>query len=276
MPDNMKPMDMALFVGQDRKIIIKQLVPGGRIQTHFGIVHYDDLFGKPFGIRMKTHLDQPIFILKPTTHDLIQFAKRKGQIIFPKDLGYILIKLGIAPGMHVAEAGTGSGGMTLGLATAVGESGHVYSYDVREDMQSVAHGNLLRSGLSERVTFKTRDIAEGFDERSIDALFLDVREPWNYLDVAWGALAPGGMLGIIVPTVNQVQESVYALFNGPWFMVEVEEMIWRDYKVVPDRIRPNDRIVGHTGYLIFARKVIWQLGEPPIGEWDERPSPYGD
>ena len=143
-------------------------------------------------------------MIEPSTDDLIRDLKRTSQIIYPKDSGFILMKLSVQPGQTVLEAGTGSGGMTTVLAQTVGPTGHVYSYDVRQDMQRRARRNLERLGLADRVTLKLRDIAEGFDETDADAFFLDVPNPWDYTGQVRRALKGGGFFGSILPTANQV------------------------------------------------------------------------
>lgn len=247
--------DTVMFVGKDRKTFIRTLMPGGRMQTHYGFVEFDAIIGQPYGSRLQTHLGQDIWMLMPNLDDLVRHLRRETQIIFPKDLGYIMLKLGIQPGVHVVEAGTGSGGLTSALAVLVGPEGHVYSYDRRAKMQQIAYQNVSRLGLADRVTFIERNIAEGFDAHQAHALFLDVPDPWNYLQSAHGALRSGGFLGCIVPTFNQVITLIEALHSRRWFMVEAEEVLLRQLKTVPQRVRPDDQMVGHTGYLIFARAI---------------------
>jgi len=253
-----QPGDVVLILSeQDRKHFIRTLTPGGRLQTHRGILYHDDLIDQPLGGKVKTHLGFSYHLLLPTTEELIRYLKRSSQIIFPKDSGYLILRLGIKPGTRVIEAGTGSGGFCLALATFVGDGGHVYSYDNRLDMQELARLNIGRAALSGRVTFINRDIAEGFEQTDVDALFLDMLSPWEYLDQAREALRGSGVLGCLVPTVNQLSHIIGSLTAHPGFgFVEAEELILRQYKTVPARVRPEDRIVGHTGYMIFARAVV--------------------
>jgi tRNA (adenine57-N1/adenine58-N1)-methyltransferase len=248
--------DTLMFVGRDRKTFVRTLSPGGRLQTHYGVIEYDDLVGTSAGTRIKTHLGKDMWMVTPNLDDLITHMQRESQIIYPKDLGYILMKLGIKPGVRVIEAGTGSGGLTTVLATMIGPDGHVYSYDRRRKMQQLARRNLQRLGLAERVTFTNRDIAEGFDEEQAHALFLDVPDPWEYLEQAHAALRGGGFLGCIIPTLNQVVTLNKALHNSRWFFVQAEELLLREYRTVPNRVRPDDQMVGHTGFLSFARALI--------------------
>lgn len=220
------------------------------------MVAHDQLIGLRWGQRVQSHLGYPFTLLRPSTDDLIRHIKRQSQIVYPKDSGYILMKLGVHSGSRVVEAGTGSGGMALALSRAVMPNGRVYSYDNRSDMQKLAQRNLALVGLDRHVEFKLRDVAAGFDETGVDALFYDLPNPWHYLEQAAAALGDGGFFGCILPTTNQVSELLYALDKAPFTMVEVEELILRPYKPVPARLRPNDRIIGHTGFLIFARKLM--------------------
>jgi tRNA (adenine57-N1/adenine58-N1)-methyltransferase len=254
--------DLVMFVGKDRRTFIRSVTAGARFECHLGFIDYDTLVGAPLGTQFPTNVGHKMFVITPNIDDLILHLQREGQIIFPKDLGYIALKLGIRPGMHVIEAGTGSGALTLTLALLVGESGHIYSYERRPRMQERAIGNLTRLGMLDRVTFHLKDISEGFEEREVQALFLDVREPWEYLPQARAALRGGGFFGALVPTVNQLTELTEHLYRGPWYMLEIEEIIRRAYKTIPARIRPDDQMVGHTGYLVFARAVERDPDEP--------------
>jgi tRNA (adenine57-N1/adenine58-N1)-methyltransferase len=257
------PGDLVLLLSQDRKNFIFALQPGAELQSHRGLVAHDDLIGQRWGQRIRSHLGYGFTLLRPSTDDLVRHIKRHSQIVYPKDAGYILMKLGVRPGYRVIEAGTGSGGMALVLSQAVMPAGRVYSYDNRADMQRLAQRNLAKLGLDRYVEFKLRDVAEGFDETEVDALFYDLPRPWDYLRQAASGLSDGGFFGCILPTTNQVVDLLLALTGTPFTMVEVEELILRPYKPVPARLRPNDRIIGHTGFLIFARKVAVDVEQGP-------------
>lgn len=248
--------DLVLLIGQDRKQFILRLEADGQLQTHRGIIRHDDLLGQPLGREVHSHLGYPFVVLEPSTFDLVSQLKRTTQIMYPKDIGYVLLKLNVMPGSRVIEAGTGSGGLTVSLARAIGPGGRLYSYEVRPDILDLARSNLESLGLSQSVEFTLRDIGEGFDETDVDALFLDVRKPWNYLHHAVAAMKDGGFFGAILPTMNQVMDLTRVMENQQTFgHIEVEEILVRAYKAVPARLRPVDRMVAHTGYLIFARKV---------------------
>ncbi len=261
--------DLVLLIGQDRKQFVVRLVKGGQLQTHRGCLNHDDLLGQPLGREIHSHLGYPFVILKPSTSDLINQLKRTTQIMYPKDIGYTLLKLSVAPGDRIIEAGTGSGALTLALARAVRPNGEIYSYEMRPDVLNLARKNLEGLGLADCVRFKLRDIVEGFDETGVDALFLDVRRPWAYLAQAVAALKESGFFGAIVPTTNQVASLVQALEEqGTFGRIEVEEVLVRPYKAVPERLRPMDRMVAHTGYLVFARKVEREVSQ--AGYWVDR------
>src|SRR5258706_5576849 len=153
--------EVVQLVGRDNKNFIIRLAAGQRLETHRGIFKHDELIGQELGGEVVSHLGHAFFMIQPSTDELIRSLKRSSQIIYPKDSGFILMKLSIQPGQTVLEAGTGSGGMTSVLAQTVGPTGRVISYDVREDMQRQAARNLAWLGLSDRVTLKLRDIAEG-------------------------------------------------------------------------------------------------------------------
>jgi len=247
--------DLVLFVSRDYKRFLVKLETGGRLETHHGIILHDDVIGQPLGRAFLSHLGRPLLALQPSVYDLVRDIRRSGQIVYPKDAGYLLLKMNIYPGCRVIEAGTGSGAFALALARYVMPAGRVYSYDVREDMLNLARHNLERVGLADYVEFKLRDVQEGFDEKDVDALFLDVKSPNTVLEQAWCALKGGGFFGAILPTANQVIGLLHRLPEHGFGYLEVEEVLVRPYKAVPARFRPMDRMVAHTGYLVFARKV---------------------
>ena len=263
--------DLAELVGIGFKHFIVQLKTDAALHSHRGVVQHNDLIGKPWGTRITSHKGNPFYLLQPALADLIRGIPRSTQIMYPKDIGFILITMGIGPGSTVVEAGTGSGGLTTAFAYTVGREGHIYSYDYREEQQKTAIKNIEKFGLSDRVTFKIRDISEGFDESGVDALFLDVPNPYDYLDQVKNTLKPGGFFGTILPTTNQVIRLLPELRRTFFSFIEVVEILIRYYKPEPERFRPVDRMVAHTGYLIFARPFIapFEVLEPESEEKTE-------
>ena len=248
--------DYAMLVSDDRKRFFLHLEADEVLQTHEGILQHNDLIGVPWGSITKSHLEASYYILEPALLDLLLYIKRRSQIIFPKDIGYIILRLSVGPGQKVIEAGTGSGALTTALAWMVGTKGKVISYDRREDMQALALRNLQRVGLENRVEFRVGDIAQGFGEKGIGSIFLDLPNPQIYLPQVRAALSNGGTFGAILPTTNQVSDLLQTLQNQDFTLIDVCEIYLRFYKPVPERLRPTDRMVAHTGYLIFARQII--------------------
>jgi tRNA (adenine57-N1/adenine58-N1)-methyltransferase catalytic subunit len=258
------PGDLIQVLDQEGRFFYFRLRPGGRLETHRGILQHDALIGLPFGSKVLSHLGRQFYMFTPSIHDLVNEAKRQSQILYPKDIGLILMKLNVHPGQTILEAGTGSGGLTLALANAVGPTGQVISYDVRSDMQNVARRNLELAGFLDRVTLKNRDIQTGFDETDIESFFLDVPNPYDYMAQVHAVLRGGGHFGCLVPTINQVSDLLVAMQRENFVLPEVLEILLRNYKTVPARMRPVDRMVAHTGFLVFARPIVPSADEPGV------------
>jgi tRNA (adenine57-N1/adenine58-N1)-methyltransferase len=259
--------DLVQLVSPSNKSFVIRLTPGGQLQTHRGILNHDDLIGLPWGTQVFSHKGSSYFLLQPDLGNLLKETKRNTQIMYPKDIGFILVTMGIGPGQTVIEAGTGSGALTTALAWYVGEHGKVISYEIRPEMQNLARKNLDRLGLGDRVILKLQDIASGFDEQGVDAIFLDVPNPYDYVEQVRKALKPGGFFGCILPTTNQVARLLTALYHMDFAFVDVCEIMLRYYKPVAERLRPTDRMIAHTGYLTFARPVL--PSEHPSEEFSE-------
>lgn len=248
--------DLVQMVGLRHKNFIITLKEGGEFQSHRGVVKHDDIIGRPWGSQVFSHNGSPFFMLQPSLSDLLRSLPRSTQILYSKDIGFILVYMGIGPGQQVLEAGTGSGALTSAMAFAVGPQGKVITYEGREEFQTLARKNLDRLGLSERVDFKLGRVEDGFEETGVDALFLDLPNPYDYMPQVRAALKPGGFFGSILPTTNQVSKLVYAMRQSDFSFIDVMEILLRFYKSEPDRFRPADRMVAHTGYLIFGRPIL--------------------
>ncbi|MCI4352227.1 MAG: tRNA (adenine-N1)-methyltransferase [Thermoplasmata archaeon] len=195
-------------------------------------------------------------ILRPSLADLLRQLRRRAQIITPKDAQQLLYLAQVGPGTRVAEAGAGSGALTVVLAHAVGAAGHVVSYDRRSDFLEVARQNVTRAGLSDRVRFVERDVTvDGFDEHLLDGIVLDVPEPWGALEAARKALAIGGAMAAYTPTYNQLERTVRTLRDLGFEEVRSIELLERTLHVGEGGTRPEFEMLGHTAFLTGARRV---------------------
>lgn len=262
-----KEGDLVQLHGSSYKNNLLLMKAGEVFQTHRGVIKHDDIIGQPWGVQLKSHSGNPFYVLQPGISDLVQSIKRTTQIMYPKDIGYIVLKLGIGPGTRVLECGGGSGGFTTVLAYLTGETGRVYSYERNPEAQKLAKKNLTLFGLDQRVEFKPGDAADGFDESNLDVIFLDLPNPYDYLEQVQRSLKAGGNFGTLLPTVNQVEITLKALTHSNFAFIEVCEVLLRHFKSDWTRFRPVDRMVAHTGYLIFARAI--QQSELELGQEPE-------
>ncbi|RME64132.1 MAG: tRNA (adenine-N1)-methyltransferase [Nitrospirae bacterium] len=244
---------VCLFDEKNRFFITLQ--SGETFTTHRGKLSHDDIIGLNWGQKVRTHKGHEYILLRPTLYELIMFGiRRKTQIVYPKDSAYICLKLGLRPGMKVLEIGLGSGAMTAVMANILGPEGRVYAYEREDRFIENAMENLKLTGHLQWVEIKKRDVLEeAVDERSLDAGFVDMREPWLALSVVREGLKRTAPVAFILPTTNQVSELLKALQEEGFIDITVEEIVQRPYKPVPDRLRPVDIMSAHTGYIVFAR-----------------------
>ncbi len=248
--------DYVLLYLDERRSWIARAETGKQFHTHKGIIDLSELVGKSFGSSILTDLGQVLYAIRPTLIHHVARMQRPTQILYEKDVGLVLVRLGIGPGSKVIEAGTGSGAMTAALANTVRPNGHVYTYEIRQDMAAVAHKNLVRTDLLQYVTMKIKDARLGFDEEEMDAVFLDLAEPWEVIPSGRRSLSSGAHLASFSPTINQVEKTVQALNTNSFIDVRTLECFVRDIKVEMGRTRPRSVMIGHTGYLTFAAKIL--------------------
>ncbi|HIQ55901.1 MAG TPA: tRNA (adenine-N1)-methyltransferase [Pyrodictium sp.] len=248
---------LALLYIDERRRFVFRVRRGGRQGSDKGVLDHDTIIGLPYGSKVRLNTGVEAYVLRPTLRDFMErYFERKSQVIYPKDHGMILFLSGIGPGSRVIEVGVGSGFTTAMLAWFVGEKGKVYAYEVRIDMLEVAKRNLERIGLLDRVELKLRDARIGFDEKNVDAVIVDMPDPWSILDAAYEALRPSGSFVAFMPSINQVQRLLLALHEHNGFEdITIVEVLSREYQPLPDALRPKTTMIGHTGYLLAARKV---------------------
>ncbi len=245
--------ELALLVNPAGKRYLRRVEPGNDLHTNEGVLEMAELARVPFGGVARTRQGRPFKVMRPTLADLVMGVRRQTQILYPKDIGYICMRLGAGEGRTIIEAGTGSGSLTVALSWFSGQTGQVHTYEARPEFHRLARRNLEWAGVGSNVVMHCRDIAEGFAQTGADALFLDVRTPWAYLDQALAAVKPGAVMGFLVPTVGQANELLTAFETRPFDDVEMSEIFVRRWKPLADRLRPEDRMIAHTGFLLFAR-----------------------
>ena len=252
--DSIREGDKILLFWDERRQWLLDVGTGREFHTHKGVVRLADAVGRRYGDRVRSSLGLDFLILRPTTYDFVSHLARPTQIMYPKDIGLVLLRLGISSGKIVVEAGTGSGAMTLAMANAVKPDGHIYSYEIRSVFLESARKSLKRAALAEYVTLKQLDAKAGFEEREVDAVLIDLGEPWAVVPHAWDALKGGATVGSFSPTMNQVERTVVSL-RGRFANIQSYECLLREIRAEEGRTRPATIMVGHTGYLTFANKI---------------------
>jgi len=258
--------DFVLLYLNEKKKWLVRVREGTEFHTHRGIVRLGDIIGKPFGSFVRSALGFEFHVLPPTIGDHIVNIRRPTQILYDKDIALVLFRLGLRSGNVVVEAGTGSGAMTAALANAVRPEGHVYSYEIRREFVEVATENLTKMGLDPYVTIKNIDAKLGFHEKNADAVFIDLEDPWELIDPVHRVLKAGHPVASFSPTLNQVEKVVEEM-KGRFVDIDTVECFVRSIRVEKGRTRPRTLMIGHTGYLTFARKILDRnrktVGESP-------------
>ncbi len=252
--------DYILIVYDEKRRWIVQVKTGQAFHTNKGIIEFDKLIGKPYGIQLPSSKHKNFLIFPPTPADFLFKTVRKTQIIYPKDASFILVNTGIGPGSRVVEAGTGSGGLCSILAYYIRPNGKVYTYEIRAEFLKKAQKTLQRLGLEEFVEFKNKDILEGIEEKNVDSVILDLAIPWDIVPLARDALKPGGILASFSPTIDQIQKTTTALKKNNFGDIQVFELLLRSWQISSKNkaiqaTRPHTQMIGHTGFMIFARKI---------------------
>ena len=258
--------DLALLIDRKDRRYLLTLRQDGTFHTHVGSLPHSQIIGYEQGTWCRTTLGQTLLAIKPTLSEYVLAMPRGSQVIYPKDLGNILIMADVFPGATVVEAGLGSGALTATLLRAVGEVGRVITYEVREDMVAKAMRNLhaLLPDISNH-TLHLGDIYLGIEEKDVNRIVLDVPEPWHAVSHAAEALAMGGILLTFLPTTLQVHHLVEALTSDTRFqMIETVETLLRPWHVAPSSVRPVHRMVAHTGFITTARRCQPRSTAVPI------------
>lgn len=260
--------DAVLFIDRKEREYLRVLKPGARVHIRGGTMHADHLIGLEEGRTVYNSAQEPFLMVRPTFAQLIPNLPRRAQVIYPKDIGPILVWGDIYPGAAVIEVGVGPGALSMALLRAVGAEGRVYSYEARADFAEMAQTNVRQYyGDAPNWTLKVADALAGFEERAVDRMTVDIAEPWSLLPAAAAALRPGGLIVGYVPTVLQVKQFVDSLRDhGGFAAVQFFETLVRFWYVKSRSIRPEHRMIGHTGFVVVARRVA----EAPSAEAEIR------
>jgi len=254
--------DKVLFITQKGKKYMVEVKRGKQFHSSEGYVDLGELIGKPYGTRIRTNTGSLWVAAKPTILDHVLNFPRITQIVYPKDLGYIILMSGVRCGSRVVEGGTGTGVLTTMLAYYVAPQGKVYSYDIDEGHLEAAAKHLEELGLREFVELKHGDLTEEIEEESVDAVILDIPTPWLAVANAKKALRDGGALVSISPTIEQVIETVEALREEGFAEITTVEILLRTLRVRRGMTRPEHLMHAHTAYITTARKA-YKEGEKP-------------
>lgn len=253
MNDRLAEGDLVQFLDSKGRRYQAVLTKGKEFHSHSGYVAHEEIIGMPEGSTVRTTRGQSFVVMRPTLSEFILKMPRGAQVIYPKDIGPILMLADIGPGVRVLESGVGSGALSMAMLRAGAD---IVGYELREDFANRARANVeqfLGAEVLDRYRVELRDCYEGIDERDLDRVVLDLPEPWRVVPHAATALRPGGLLVSYTPSIVQVSQLRDALAKGPWFAAETVEVLQRGWYVEDQAVRPDHRMVGHTGFLTHAR-----------------------
>ena len=246
-----------------------KLEPGAQFSMHSGAIAHDDMIGRPEGVVVATQRGARLLAVRPTFAEQVTGRRRQAQPIYPKDLGAILVGADVFPGASVLEAGTGTAALTIALVRAVGPSGRVVSYELREEFLELARRAVVDTlgAMPANLELKHGDVYAGVEETGMDRVLLDLAEPWQAVATVRAVLRPGGILFAHCPNVSQVQRFFDCLREVRGFgLMEVFELLQRGWTVRGRSMRPSHRMVAHTGFLCFARRLAEDDVFEPEGE----------
>lgn len=246
--------DRVLLVDNKRRRHLVTLEAGGQLHLHTGVIEHDELIGADDGVTVRTTKGARLVAVRPTLAEYVLEMPRGAQVIYPKDLGPILVIADIHPGARVLESGVGSGALTMALLRAVGTTGQVIGYELRDDFAARARRNVEGFlGAEVPLQIEVRDAYDGIDEDDLDRVVLDLPEPWRVVKHAEESLRPGGILLSYLPTIGQVARLREELETSAFGMSQTLEVLQRGWHIEGQSVRPDHRMVAHTGFLTSAR-----------------------
>jgi tRNA (adenine57-N1/adenine58-N1)-methyltransferase len=256
MADRIKAGEIVLLVDRKGREFLVRLEPGGRFHSHHGYVEHDEILEGPEGRMVTSSRGHEFHVFRPTLGQIILNMPRRAQVIYPKDIGTILLWADIFPGATVVEVGTGYGALTMALIRAVGPTGRLISYEIREDFHRAVQETVRRYlGPSPQWTLHLQDAGKGIKERDVDRIVVDVAEPWTLLPAVKEALRPGGIALFFTANALQVKSLHDGLDQvGGFALAETFETLLRPWHVKGLSVRPVHRMTAHTGFITTARR----------------------
>jgi tRNA (adenine57-N1/adenine58-N1)-methyltransferase catalytic subunit len=255
--------EQVLVIDPKGRRYLLRLREGASFHTHAGILPHDSVIGREEGSTVDGSTGRSFIVVRPTLADVVVKMPRGAQVIYPKDLGAILLAADAGPGMVVLESGVGSGALSMAL---VRTGCNVVGYEIREDFAERACANvsswLGEEIAEERYHVEIRDVYEGIDEHRVDRIVLDLPEPWRVVAHAEEALRPGGIMCCYLPTINQTAHLRAALEQSRFGLEQTFEVLHRSWHIEDRSVRPDHRMVAHTGFLTSARLLV---GSPEPG-----------
>ena len=249
------------FFNQSKKWLAK-ISKKEVLHTHIGVLKHADAIGKEYGSKLITNKDKYVYLLKPTMYDYVMKIQHGTQIVYPKDLGYIVARAGIQNGQKIVEIGTGSASLTSFVASIVKPRGHVYTFDVDENFMKIAAKNLKKSKMEKYVTMENLDIktVKKVPMDDADVALIDLGDPWTVIPQVRQMLKGSGAVFAICPTMNQLEKLTMALIENEFTDIESTEHILRTIEAREGKTRHSFQGIGHTTYLCFARKAFFDRG----------------
>ena len=260
--DKIKNNSPVLFYYNHSKKWLAKISKNESFHTHIGVIKHSDAIGKEYGSRLITNKDKYVYVLKPTMFDYVMKIQHGTQIVYPKDIGYIIARAGIGDGQKILEIGTGSGSLTSFVASVVKPRGHVYTFDVDENFMKIAEKNIKKAGMSKYVTQHNLDLktAKKMPVKDMDVALIDLGDPWVVIPQVRQMLKGSGSIFAICPTMNQLEKLTMALVENEFTDIESTEHIIRTIEAREGKTRHSFQGIGHTTYLCFARKAFFDRG----------------
>ncbi len=260
--DKIKNNSPVLFYYNHSKKWLAKISKNESFHTHIGVIKHSDAIGKEYGSRLITNKDKYVYVLKPTMFDYVMKIQHGTQIVYPKDIGYIIARAGIGDGQKILEIGTGSGSLTSFVASVVKPRGHVYTFDVDENFMKIAEKNIKKAGMSKYVTQHNLDLktAKKMPVKDMDVALIDLGDPWVVIPQVRKMLKGSGSIFAICPTMNQLEKLTMALVENEFTDIESTEHIIRTIEAREGKTRHSFQGIGHTTYLCFARKAFFDRG----------------